>query len=234
MKNHMNGILGTIIFHMLLVVMFLILQIRSERRERMREMVVEFMESEMPELSREEEADGEEVNLPVRQALMERTRNIPVNISRKLEEELSTKEYEERMLRELEENRPEEYKKLQERLSNLEAEYREVLEEPEPVEEEPPAYEGPTRIYYDLKDRHHLYLHLPVYLCEGSGVVEVVLNVNQKGYVTRVSVPDLGDDMNALCLAEAAREAAAQSRFNPDPSAPPSQEGSITYHFVAQ
>lgn len=231
----MNGILGTVIFHMLLLVLFLILQIRSERRERMREMVVEFVESEMPDLQPGEELSEEDANLPVRQSLMERVRNIPVNISRKLEQELSTREYEERMLRELEENRPEEYKRLEERLTSLEAEYREMIRESEPAgDEEPPVYEGPTRIYYDLKDRHHLYLHLPVYLCEGSGVVEVGISVNQKGYVTRVSVPDLGEGMNATCLAEAAKEAAAQSRFNPDPSAPPDQKGTITYHFVSQ
>ena len=40
-------------------------------------------------------------------------------------------------------------------------------------ESEPEIYQGPTNIYYSLENRYEVRLPIPVYKCEGEGIVEV-------------------------------------------------------------
>ena len=92
----------------------------------------------------------------------------------------------------------------------------------------------PEHRFYELEFRYHLKLPVPVYKCEGDGIVEVKIAVDQKGRVVQAEVDKPGDEFNEICLAEAARRAALLTRFNGDFGAPVRQEGTITYHFIAQ
>jgi hypothetical protein len=96
------------------------------------------------------------------------------------------------------------------------------------------AYSGPTRIYYSLEGRIHISLPLPIYKCEGSGKVVLDIIVNPRGYVISATVKDDESTSDDFCLHEMAKDAASRSRFNLDPSAPNRQQGTLTYHFVAQ
>ena len=126
---------------------------------------------------------------------------------------------------------------MQERLKELEEIAREDLimeggDEPaDPTEE---LFQGPTNIFYDLEFRYHLRLPVPVYQCIGEGIIEVKIAVDQRGRVVQAEVEKPADDFNRICLAEAARKAALQTRFNGDFGAPVRQQGTITYHFIAQ
>ncbi|NOZ46877.1 MAG: hypothetical protein GXO79_08850 [Chlorobi bacterium] len=94
-------------------------------------------------------------------------------------------------------------------------------------------YKGPTNITYTLKNRQHVYLPVPVYKCEGSGIVSLIITVNRKGFVESVSI----DSKNAVideCLIKVAKQYALKTKFNEDSKAPERQKGNITYHFVAQ
>lgn len=95
-------------------------------------------------------------------------------------------------------------------------------------------YRGPTRIYYDLENRFHRKLPLPIYLCEGDGKVVVDIAVNRKGSVLKSSINNNETAIVNECLYKAAIKAASQSRFNISYSAPEIQKGRITYHFKAQ
>ena len=55
-----------------------------------------------------------------------------------------------------------------------------------------------------------------------------------EGRVVQAEVDKPGDAFNEICLAEAARIAALRTRFNSDFGAPVRQQGTITYHFIAQ
>lgn len=95
-------------------------------------------------------------------------------------------------------------------------------------------YQGPTRIYYDLNGRDHVYLPIPIYKCQGSGKVVLVIEVNQRGYVENAQISQAESNTNDECLVETAVSTALASRFEPDLSAPKTQKGTLTYIFVAQ
>ncbi|MDR2801864.1 MAG: hypothetical protein LBB31_01435 [Prevotellaceae bacterium] len=100
----------------------------------------------------------------------------------------------------------------------------------------PPAkesYKGPSVLSYDLGGRKHLSLPVPVYQCFGGGDVTVQIEVNQRGYVTNVSV-QVAASVDNTCLYEAAKRAALRSRFTIDANAPAKQTGTIVYRFIPQ
>ena len=95
-------------------------------------------------------------------------------------------------------------------------------------------FKGPTRIYYDLKDRTHTYLPIPIYKCEGSGQVMLSIEVNQKGVVEKAQIIANKSTTSSPCLIETAVKSALSSRFNSDINSPKIQTGTLSYHFVAQ
>lgn len=95
-------------------------------------------------------------------------------------------------------------------------------------------YKGPTRIYYDLIGRNHLYLPIPIYKCEGSGKVVLTIEVNQEGMVEKALIVENESTTSDPCLVETAINTALISRFNPDASSPRVQVGTLSYLFVAQ
>lgn len=74
------------------------------------------------------------------------------------------------------------------------------------------------------------YLEVPAYRCEGGGEVVVEITVNRAGDVTAARVRSGGD----ACMREMAEQAARNSQFNIDDSAPARQAGTITYIFIPQ
>ncbi len=96
------------------------------------------------------------------------------------------------------------------------------------------SYSGPTRIYYDLAGRSHTYLPIPIYKCQGSGKVVLLIDVDQKGNVTNAAVIAGESTTSDECLTETAVTSARKSRFNASMDAPKSQRGTLTFIFVAQ
>ena len=95
-------------------------------------------------------------------------------------------------------------------------------------------YSGPTRIYYNLPGRVHTYLPIPIYKCEGSGKVVLSIEVNTRGTVTSAKIIPSESTTDDPCLTETAVNAALASTFTSDLNAPKTQEGTLTYLFVAQ
>ncbi len=95
-------------------------------------------------------------------------------------------------------------------------------------------YSGPTRIYYNLPGRTHVYLPLPIYKCEGGGKVTLSIEVNPKGEVVKASVMTSESSIADICLIQAAIESALLSRFTPDGSTVKNIIGTLTYIFVPQ
>jgi TonB family protein len=106
-------------------------------------------------------------------------------------------------------------------------------EDDQPQKEKEP-YTGPTNIYYALENRYHLRLPVPVYQCQGSGLIEVRIVVDQNGRVVQAEINQPGTGTSEACLEEAAKRAALRTRFNADFQAAARQVGTITYHFIAQ
>jgi len=95
-------------------------------------------------------------------------------------------------------------------------------------------FQGPTRIYYDLQGRNHTYLPIPIYKCQGSGKVVLLIEVNQRGNVENASVVEDQSTTRDECLLETAVGTALISRFESNLNAPKIQKGTLTYIFVAQ
>ena len=92
---------------------------------------------------------------------------------------------------------------------------------------------GNVTVSFSLAGRHSVYLHVPAYLCEGGGEVEVTISVNRNGAVIGASI--VRDKSSSdECLREMALNAARRSRFNVSSSAPDPQSGTISYIFIPQ
>jgi|WetSurMetagenome_2_1015567.scaffolds.fasta_scaffold00375_18 hypothetical protein len=96
------------------------------------------------------------------------------------------------------------------------------------------TFKGPTRISYNLGNRHHTYLPIPIYKCEGAGQVTLAIDVDRQGNVLK-AVP-VSDPTNTTdeCLTETAKEYALRAVFNSDPKAPEIESGFLIFVFVSQ
>lgn len=94
-------------------------------------------------------------------------------------------------------------------------------------------YSGKSNIHYYLENRYHVRLSNPVYLAKGGGQVVVEIQVNREGKVVRADAKVPGRIADPA-LPQYAVSAAEQTIFNADPKAPAIQKGTITYNFVPQ
>ena len=234
-QEHATGILGTIAFHMVLIAVFLAIKISTEKSLLETLIMFEFEEEVTEEQMYMQEPDPE-FEEKLARYLEEPRSNVPVNLARQIDQELSTEKYVQELEKDLDENRPEDWEEMKERLKELEEINQEelIMEAEDITKREPAVYEGPTNIYYDLEFRYHLRLPVPVYKCEGAGLIEVKIVVDQRGRVVKAEADKPGNTANEICLEEAAISAALSTRFNADYDAPVNQVGTITYHFIAQ
>lgn len=246
-KGKQAGILGTLIIHLIAGIVFMSLQLRSIQKVIAAEYQVELAPeaehvikkekiAEVPATSVEKVLKGDEEML-----------NIARNLSSKSTEKINPADYINKVKEELiksgklgVDNYIDEQKKPNESVAdeNLALEKNAVGEKekvkPGAAEEMAANYKGPTRIYYDLIGRNHLYLPIPIYKCEGSGKVVLSIEVDQNGIVQRAQVADRESTAVDPCLIETAINTALLSRFNPDANSPKIQLGMLTYQFVAQ
>jgi len=242
-QGKLVGILGTVIIHLVAAIIFMSFRIHSIKKIR-EEFTVEF---EAVQPSDEEQL----IELPVSslESILqgnEELLNIARNLANRPEEQIDPSDYIDKVKEELIESGklgPDNYIDEQKRLQEMEGEeqlaYENNNQEEDPEKEQDSNemaanYQGPTRIYYDLAGRNHLYLPIPIYKCRGSGKVVLKIEVNQKGLVEDAGIIEAQSTTTDPCLIETALSTARISRFNPDVSAPRTQTGTLTYHFVAQ
>ena len=87
-------------------------------------------------------------------------------------------------------------------------------------------------ISFDLEGRGSVHLPKPAYESMEQGKVVVTIWVNKQGKVTRALEGAKGTTISDLRLQSLARDAALKAVFTPDPNAPDVQKGTITYNFV--
>ena len=96
-----------------------------------------------------------------------------------------------------------------------------------------PQYKGPSVISYSLDGRKSISLPVPAYKCQGGGDVSVQITVNRKGYVVAAQVIESVSSSDD-CIVRSAIAAAKRSRFRASTTAPEKQVGEIVYRFIAQ
>jgi outer membrane biosynthesis protein TonB len=239
--NLINGLLGTIILHLLAGIIFFYseisgiynqtVQIKVETEETVKQELIEKQKQARKKLTIDQIADAFIAS--------QKRSNIGVNISGK---EASTIDKELQQTIEEEDAARRQQAAIQENLDNQDKLLKSNTNEgaaitskkTEKIQGKLVVFKGPTNIYFDLPNRRQIDLYIPVYKCQGNGKVVVNIIVDQAGEVENVAIDKTASD-NDDCLFDAASDAASRSRFNSDfKNSPPKQKGSITYLFVAQ
>jgi hypothetical protein len=94
-------------------------------------------------------------------------------------------------------------------------------------------YSGKSNIHYFLENRFHIRLPIPVYLARGGGTIIIDIQVNRSGKVVK-AIARPANNINDPMLPTYATQAAERTVFNSESNAPEIQRGTITYKFVAQ
>lgn len=246
-KGTLTGILGTVIIHLVAGIIFMSLQMRSLQKIIAKEYEVELAPEtesmakneklvELPATSVEKIFRGDEEML-----------NIARNLSSKSDVKIDPSEYIEKVKEELIKSgklKADNYIDDQKKMDEFKGEDKLTIEQdsgkkkmedkPGLLQEMAANFKGPTRIYYDLLGRTHLYLPIPIYKCQGSGQVVLSIEVDQNGVVQRAQIVERESTASDPCLIETAVSTALTSRFNPDANSPRVQLGMLTYQFVAQ
>ena len=242
-EEHKIGILGTMIFHVFFLLIFLIVKIHNYSASVPLDVYIDFSQQEQktPEEIAAEEKKLEEEQYY--QKLLNRQlneSNRAVNVSRDLDKKISTKDYVQEVEKELDASRNKDYLKEQEKIKNImnQGDIVPVNTSERDKEDKTKQYHGPTNITYRFTepplDRATVDLPVPVYKCMGDGIVEVHVTVDQMGNVTSAKSVVVSASMDPDCLSEVAEKYAKRTVFTGDLSAPASQPAIITYQFVAQ
>lgn len=245
-EGRLVGILGTVIIHLVAGIIFMSFKIDTLKKNFSNEFEIEFAPSDQPEINEKL------LELPVSSIEKilngdEEMLNIARNLANKSVEKVDPSDYIDKVKEELIKSGQlgvNNYIDEQKRLSEADTDEKmafmnneeENAESDKPKESQEMAanYKGPTRIYYDLLGRNHTYLPIPIYKCQGSGKIVLLIEVNQKGIVENARVISKESTTADICLLETAVKTAMISRFNPDIKSPKIQTGTLSYHFVAQ
>ena len=236
---HRRGIMGTVIFHLLLAILLLGMEIRKVEVHAEMEIVMEAPDPEEIRQQEEEQLRKEEIRHKSSAEEVNRLlRSIAVNENvekKRTEQSASVEEYVDEIMQELQRNGEDgRYKARQDKnykrdsLQNVHDRREQELDSLKSV-----FYSGESSVSYNLKDRYARFLPIPVFKCEYGGRVGVEITVNPRGIVQKAVVLESQSQADD-CLWRVAVDAAERSRFNEKPNAPAQQKGTITYNFVKQ
>lgn len=236
----MRGILGTLMFHMFLLIVFLLIKIQGFKQSLDLDITLDYSQvAEQPEIVQSPLTPAEQAYLDRLLSQAGNLSNRAGNISEKLEKEISTENFVDEYLRQLDEDRSEEWRKQQEEINK-------ILSQPDYVppgfdennEIEMDDYSGPSNISYEFLDppykRFKVYLPVPVYKCQGEGTVIVSIVVDQTGKVISAESRVSKDYADKDCLLEVARNFALKTRFGGNLNAPKNHRAKIIYNFIPQ
>lgn len=239
MYAHKHGIMGTLIFHLLLAIFFLSMGIAGLRIPEGTEVELAAPPEEVQKKKEEERLRREEIRKRVsREEVQKMLRSIAVNenADRRPEQKADARKYIDEVMKELERENASSGRYKPEKDKHYQADsLRHVRDRKEAMLDSLKStfYSGKSSVSYNVKGRFARLLPIPVFQCEFGGRVVVTVVINRKGAVQRAAVLEADSDSDE-CLHEAAVNAALRSKFNEKPEAPALQTGTITYNFVKQ
>ena len=251
LKDYLNrnryGLMGTLAFHMVLLIFLLLFKLNSPMRFVETEILLAIPDDIVAQIEQENKRVEEEIiekqKEKVSSSVDEMLKSIAVNQDLKTENRKErTAQDLDKMIddikQELEAYESEEYGASQ---KDLEAFKRDSVQLAKERKEQLKLdslknmeYSGESSVFYSLKNRHKLILPIPVFKCEESGRVRVEITVNRNGKVIKAKLIQKESDTYDENLHEAALDAAYRSRFNIDNTSEIKQLGSITFNFIRQ
>lgn len=234
---HRRGVMGTVIFHLLLAILLLSMEISKMEIHAETEIILTEPEPEKIQKMAEEQERKEDIRKQASTEEVERMlRAIAVNENAKEQpknKKADVQKYIDEVMAELEEEGSSGRYKVNKDKHYRKDSLQNVRDHQELDSLKSTFYSGKSSVSYNLKDRYARFLPIPVFKCEYGGTVVVTISVNRKGVVQKAVVVE-GQSQKDDCLWRVAVDAAERSRFNERPDAPVSQVGTITYHFVKQ
>ncbi|WP_347841181.1 hypothetical protein [uncultured Draconibacterium sp.] len=238
-KRNIYGVMGTLVFHILLFSAFLLADVDIKGNVQEEAVLIEFPEllnePEEPELPETKEENSQE--------MQPHTPNDRTNIaSNRLATENTTTSNEEFFDKDYMEELEAAKRLVSDVNKNLAKEIIDLSDIKMPVETtegmdrdsiKNVIYAGESNIVYFLENRYHISLPVPVYLSQGGGTVTVEIVVNRQGRVIE-AIPRANTNIRDKQIFAYAKEAASRTLFNADESSPETQTGTIQYTFVAQ
>ncbi len=241
-KRNIYGVIGTLVFHILLFSVFLLADVERKGNLQEEELIIEFPDlvSE-PEITEEEQENQE----------MQETETVPNEASSPLSQPQSSstnrasnrlaqndKFFDEDYMNEVEEAQKL-VSDVNNQLSKEKVNFEDIKMPVRTNDELNPdsignsIYSGESNIVYYLENRYHRSLPVPVYLTRRGGKIIVDISVNRQGKVISAE-PRKTSGINDEQLYIYAKAAASRTIFNADPTAPDPQRGTIHYTFIPQ
>ena len=239
-KKNRNSILYTLIFHLLVLIVLIFARVEVMKRGHELGIKLEFEQKTVEDLLEEEEMEvpAEWLEELMRQREAASNRAVNLRAESGFDQDISTDDYVNDLLDQIEEARNLEDR---EKLEELQAILASADYEPPPeeaLEEDQGEFTGPTTITYEFLvepvQRKKVELTIPVYRCQGSGIVKVEISVAPDGSVLSAGIKGPIQGADRVCFADAALAAARSSRFRVEVNAPSRQRAIITYSFMAQ
>lgn len=249
-KDNIYGVMGTLIFHILLVSSFLLSEVRMKGEITEESVIIDLeqIREESPEVLQEKEKETEQENAPsnsddLRQAQRTQASNRAVNdapssaksrFSSGSGDPFFDEDYQ-KEIADAQKLVSDVNKQLSKKVKNVK-EFQmpeETTDGMDPDSIKNTIYSGESNIHYYLENRYHVRLPVPVYLAQKGGKVTVDIWVSPAGNVIRAQVQSSSSSADPM-LPEYALQAAQRTVFNQDRKAPSSQKGTITYTFVPQ
>lgn len=243
-ERHKEGLLGTIIIHLVVVTVILIMKINTIQNKESALTVNLLSEEQVQELLDPEENKEQIQNKPIytpaeREYLQ--ARNIGTNeADRKASDRIDQMVNDIKNELNIKDPSPSEMKSTSSQSSPSEDALpdKTVKEEKTKITRSTTGirtfYKGPTTVSYYLEGRYDVRLPIPVYKCQGNGKVVMDIEVNQEGYIVKFEIDRARSNIPEDCIMETAEKAARTTRFNAVSSGPSTQHGSLTYIFIGQ
>lgn len=240
---HKYGIMGTVAFHLILAISFVSFKINNIHHQPEANIVVEFpeeliREKEKPKEEKKEEKQPEKTK-STKNEIDKLLKSIAVNEdakhSGKKAPEENVEDYIKQLQQELEQKNANLFKNtntqnyIRDSIRHSKEKARQKIDSLQKT-----FYQGKSSVSYNLKGRYKTHLPIPVFKCENSGYVVVIIYVNRYGRVTDAKIDENKSKSKDELLWKTAIEAAKRSRFNDKPDAPEIQQGTISYNFVKQ
>ncbi len=237
-RRYIYGVMGTLVFHILLVAAFLLAEVDMKGSIKEEPLVIEFPDilPEEPEPIQEKEEATEMTEQS--QNANNLTNTASNRLSQKSNAILKEKFFDEDYLKEVAEaknlvsNVNSQLAKEKINIDDIKMPVQ-TTEGMNPDSIKNIIYTGESNIVYYLENRHHISLPIPLYLAKGGGKIIVEITVDRQGKVTKANLK-AGQKINDEQIIVYAQSAALRTQFNADPNAPASQKGTIHYNFIAQ
>lgn len=236
-RKNIYSVMGTLVFHILLVGAFMLAEMRLEVNYKAEEAILIDFTSTIEEILPEEKIVDEQTTSSQSEKQINNTSNRAVNDAASVKSQ-NDRFFDENYQKEIEYAKKmviDVNKQLSKKNSPIsKIEMPEITTEGQnPDSISNLIYTGKSNIHYFLENRYHVRLPVPVYLARSGGEIVIEIQVDRSGKVIKTNLRSNRNNTDEL-ITEYALQAASRTVFNRDPKAPATQSGTITYKFVSQ